>query len=328
LLNREDYTINTSAVCPAKYIKGVLSQGRGILTYYPRVHLSQPLRIAGNWIFENVYITGNAIQLQSGAKLILRNCYLYFTANVSFVCIDATNGTLIMENSVVKIYPIGSANIRVSFGNDVQLYNSSIDRWELGQQTGTLFAENSGLGICESGLDANGYNIKLNNSYFGWFKGGWINLDAMNSSFGRISSYPSQRGIQGKATQCYFNNLIISNSTISNVKFYNCTFEKTSSPGWTGIVSAYGGSPVMEFYNCVFYTGLSNEYILNCVNSSAIVKFIGCSFRSTTGRFTKSGSGTNSIRTVNCVGNKDITSDSGFSVGEVNDTNFIYDGNF
>jgi hypothetical protein len=328
LLNRENYTINTSAVCPAKYIKGVLSQGRGVLTYYPNVHISQPMRISGTWVFENVYITGNAIQLLTGAKLILRNCYLYFTSNVSFVCIDATNGTLIMENSVVDVYEIGSASIRVRVGSEVYLYNSSVKHWEFGQATGTLVAENSGLGVNDSGVDVNGYNINLNNCYFGWFKGGWITLDARYTLFGRMGAYIGHRGIQGKAIQCHFNNFIISNSTISNVKFYNCSFEKVSDPSWTGIVSAYSGSPIMEFYNCVFYTGLSNEYILNCNNSSAVVKFINCSFRSTTGRFTKLGSGTNNIRTVNCVGNKDITTDSGFNAGEVNDTGFIFDANF
>jgi hypothetical protein len=328
LLNRENYSINTNAVCTTKYIKGVLSNSKQEQGYYPTINILQPLKITGTWIFENVYITGNAIQLQTGSKLILRNCFLFFSANVSFNCIDATNGSLIIENTRIYIYPIGGAIIKVVFGNDVKILNSSIDRFSFASATGTLNAENSDFGVWESGTTLNNYNINLKNCTFGGFyHGGNINLNAVNCNLGKTLGYVGTRGINGKAVNCVFNSLIISNAS-SILNLINCFFNKIEDDTWSGCLTTNGGNPTIRFYNCTLINTISNQYILQCNNSNSTIIFANCTFKSTLGRFQKSGTGTNSIRTIGCVGNKDITTDSGFNVGEVNDTNFVFDGNF
>jgi len=328
LLYRENYYVNTNNVCTSKYVKGILKQSEDSYSFYSKIHLYQALRIAGTWIFENVYITGNAIVLQPGAKLILRNCYLYFTANASFNCIDATNGALRIEHTRVHIEPIGSAYIDVLFGSDVILKYSAIDRYKWGKSTGNLYAYDSYLGIDDGGTSLNGYNVKLEYSYIGGFNfSGTINLTALNSQLGKTLAYSGTREINGTINNCTLNSLILSNSN-SNLKIYNSIIEKNSGDTSNGVLTMRGGNPVVSVFNSTLVNKISNQYILDCTNSNAIVKFVNCTFQSTLGRFYKSGSGTNYIRTVNCAGNKDITTDSGFNPGEIYDTAFVYDSGF
>lgn len=326
LLYKNNYQINTNLVAPAKYIRGILKQNKWGYSYYPSLNLQQQLNIAGTWIIENVYITGNALNLQTGAKLILKNCYLYFTANESFTCINATNGALILDNSKVQIAEIGSAIINVAFGNDVQLYNSSIDNYKFSSSTGTLYLENSYLGRCDGGVNLSGYNIIAKGSNLGFGHNGMANIDILGSELRLMLASAGTKALQGIIKNSIINNLVLSNQTGGTLRILNCVFDKIQNETWSGIININGGNPTIYVENCRIRNAYdASQYILQCNNSNATIYFIECNFLSTLGRFYKTGTGTNAIRTLNCSGNK--ATDTGFGAGEITDTNFIVDTN-
>jgi hypothetical protein len=329
LLNNDYFYVNTNATCPGKYIVGLVRQDEEFFVP-PKLGLAQPLRISGTWIFENLYIDGQGFILQSGAKLIFRNCYLTTSSNVSFDFIQAQNGYIRFYDTKLLMQPVGGAIIRCVVGSDVIIVNSSLNGVSIEKATGTIIIKNSSVRFERNYTTLNNYNIIAENSFIN--RSGPANTDypgtvkfnCKNCEMSESTTYLSGYFGDSSFYNCKFYriNIYQSNGTI---QFYNCYFDFPYSGSDKPIV-VYGGAPILRFYNCTIRT--DSYYIANFNNSNSTTIFVNCIFRSSLGRFQKTGTGTNAIRTIGCVGNKDITTDSGFNAGEINDTNFVFDGNF
>jgi hypothetical protein len=331
VLYNDYYTVNTDASLPGgKYVVGLVRQD-GDWFVPPKLGCARPMRISGTWIFENLYIDGQGFILSNGATLVFRNCYLSTYTNVSFDYIQAQNGYIRFYDTTLLMQAVGGAIIRCVVGSDVKIINSSLNGVAIEKATGTMIIKNSSVQFEQNYTTLNNYNIVAENSYLErslppqYYLYGTVKIDAQNCVFSSPTTYFAGHFGDSVFKNCKFSRLWVRN-TNSTLRFINCYFEYNYSGSSDQPIYVDGGTPYFEFFNSVFRT--QSNYIGLFSNSNAIVKFINCSFKSAVGRFRKSGSGTNSILTVGCVGNKDVTSDSGFNTGEIVDTGFIYDGNF
>jgi hypothetical protein len=331
MLYNDYYKVNTDVSLPGgKYVVGLVREDDEWFVP-PKLGCERPMRISGTWIFENLYIDGQGFILNNGAKLVFRNCYLSTYTDVSFDYIQAQNGYIRFYDTTLLMQAVGGAIIRCVVGSDVKVINSSLNGVAIEKATGTMIIKNSSVQFERNYTTLNNYNIVAENSFLErslppqYYLYGTIKVDAQNCVLSTPTTYFAGHFGDSVFRNCRFSRIWIRN-TNATLRFVNCYFQFDSSGGSERPVYIDGGTPYLEFFNSVFRT--QSYYVAQFYNSSAIAKFINCTFKSAVGRFQKGGSGTNSILTVGCVGNKDVTTDSGFNAGEVSDTSFIYDGNF